>query len=422
MSLKKHFDNTQKISDTEFMNQQISRLITEADEVNRTIAENANMIRSQIVMETVYGTVTEAEFYNRLKLIEKNFDMIHIVPVIVHTDEKLFKQTDAKEHEYVMLRLCEIIDEKYGELCNCICAKISYNSICALVDCREFDTVRKITEAVADCFKQNGVMKFNIYLGRQRESFEYVSDDCRKMIDLKKYEFLYGFGNILTLEQLEKREEHKGNTSASVYSEKLKQYLAAGDFIACKNMAGTLYRECIGSEYCYSYVDGCFLSLLTTAARFARETVGKDDLKNLELMSDDFSTLEDVYERLEQLFELCGSKTRNTEISAEEKLIEQIKRYVLDNIETDVSQSSVAEYFNISSAHLSRVFKKVTDERFSDFVTGAKLDYAAGLLLNEPDTPVVNIAERLGYYSINYFNSLFKKKFYKTPVQYRKSN
>ena len=33
MSLKKHFDNTQKISDTEFMNQQISRLITEADEV-----------------------------------------------------------------------------------------------------------------------------------------------------------------------------------------------------------------------------------------------------------------------------------------------------------------------------------------------------------------------------------------------------
>ena len=69
------------------------------------------MIRSQIVMETVYGTVTEAEFYNRLKPIEKNFDMIHIVPVIVHTDEKLFKQTDAKEHEYVMLRLCEIIDE-----------------------------------------------------------------------------------------------------------------------------------------------------------------------------------------------------------------------------------------------------------------------------------------------------------------------
>ena len=221
---------------------------------------------------------------------------------------------------------------------------------------------------------------------------------------------------------LKKREGHKGNTSASVYSEKLKQYLAAGDFIACKNMAGTLYRECIGSEYCYSYVDGCFLSLLTTAARFARETVGKDDLKNLELMSDDFSTLEDVYERLEQLFELCGSKIRNTEISAEEKLIEQIKRYVLDNIETDVSQSSVAEYFNISSAHLSRVFKKVTDERFSDFVTGAKLDYAAGLLLNEPDTSVVNIAERLGYYSINYFNSLFKKKFYKTPVQYRKSN
>lgn len=235
-----------------------------------------------------------------------------------------------------------------------------------------------------------------------------------------KYAFLYGFGNILELERLEASEQREGNISAAGYAERAEHFLSSGDILACKNMVDALYEECVKKDYSYAYTEGCFFALVTAVTKFARSAVDKDTLKEVRVLSEEFSTLAGVRHYLDRLLEACGGTAHADRAATETEFIEQVKQYILDNIGADVSQNSVAADFNISTAHLSRTFKKVTGETFSDFVTGAKLDRAAKLLLEEPGMTVAQAAEAVGYYNMNYFTTLFKKRFYKTPSQYRK--
>ena len=420
LSLRKHFKNEQDISDTRFINQQISRLITEVDEVNRTIGKNANLIRSQVVMETVYGNIEESEFRDRLQIIGEAFDTAYLVPVIVHINEELLSTVKLREQEYVLFRFCEILEEEYGRTYRCIAAKISYNCVCALVGCLTGEGIQQVTEAVADAFRKNGVTDFNIFLGMPQKQLEQVSRNCRSMTGMLKYAFLYGFGNILELEQLEASEQREGNISAAGYAERAEHFLSSGDILACKNMVDALYEECVKKDYSYAYTEGCFFALITAVTKFARSAVDKDTLKEVRVLSEEFSTLAGVRHYLDRLLEACGGTAHTDRAATETEFIEQVKQYILENIGADVSQNSVAADFNISTAHLSRTFKKVTGETFSDFVTGAKLDRAARLLLEEPGMTVAQAAEAVGYYNMNYFTTLFKKRFYKTPSQYRK--
>ena len=62
----------------------------------------------------------------------------------------------------------------------------------------------------------------------------------------------------------------------------------------------------------------------------------KDGDSNLESQSASISEEESLLP--------SGSYSASASVSAEEKMIQQIKQYVLDNIDSDVSQSSVAGY------------------------------------------------------------------------------
>lgn len=72
-------------------------------------------------------------------------------------------------------------------------------------------------------------------------------------------------------------------------------------------------------------------------------------------------------------------------------------------------------------AHICKVFKKYTGMTMTEYLSEARLDYAAYLLLNT-NQPVTNICYSLGFVSSSHFNKLFREKFNTTPLKYRKTN
>ncbi len=105
-------------------------------------------------------------------------------------------------------------------------------------------------------------------------------------------------------------------------------------------------------------------------------------------------------------------------LSIENDLINEARLYILNNIR-DVTLQSVATHFNVSYAHLSRLFKKNTKRNFTDYVSELKLDMAEKYL-EEGVLSIQDITDKLGYSSPSYFLTKFKERNGVTPSVYRK--
>ena len=102
-------------------------------------------------------------------------------------------------------------------------------------------------------------------------------------------------------------------------------------------------------------------------------------------------------------------------------LIENVKKYVDDNLEYNVELSQVALLFHYNEKYLGRLFKKEMGQSFKEYINKARLKKAQDLLDNSNFT-VTEIAFRTGYNNVTYFNRVFKRATGLTPTLFRKRN
>ena len=79
----------------------------------------------------------------------------------------------------------------------------------------------------------------------------------------------------------------------------------------------------------------------------------------------------------------------------------------------------MAEYTNVSSFYLSKLFKEEKGVTFITFITDTRLDKAQKLL-KETELSIKEITAQIGYNDQNYFSRIFKNKFGITPSEARK--
>ena len=100
-------------------------------------------------------------------------------------------------------------------------------------------------------------------------------------------------------------------------------------------------------------------------------------------------------------------------------IIDNIKSYVLSNLEYDHTLSEISSLFFYNEAYLGRLFLRETGESFKDYLNKERVSRAKLLLRSA--LSVTEVAERVGYNSVAYFNRIFKKLTGYTPSEYRKS-
>ncbi|MNI15822.1 HTH-type transcriptional regulator YesS [compost metagenome] len=96
------------------------------------------------------------------------------------------------------------------------------------------------------------------------------------------------------------------------------------------------------------------------------------------------------------------------------KVIDYINRHYADN----VSLSSVAEHFGLSSSYLSRLVRAEAGVNFVDLLTKARIE-AAKRLLKNPKYKVNEVSEKVGYKEYAYFYQVFKKFEGVSPKDYK---
>lgn len=121
--------------------------------------------------------------------------------------------------------------------------------------------------------------------------------------------------------------------------------------------------------------------------------------------------------------ERCPSiNVRFAEASAQkQRKIHEVADYIAGHYAEDCSVDRLAGMFFMSKSYLCRIFREVTNFTISEYVNLYRIAASRTYLLDE-SISIAQVAERLGYDSLTYFERVFKKQMSITPLQFRKKN
>lgn len=239
-----------------------------------------------------------------------------------------------------------------------------------------------------------------------------------------RYSYVYGYGNLFTQETLE-RFESADNIIEPGLNSKMRQLFRDHNFDELITYITGLPSAVRAKASAFSRIYDHYRSLFFVITSFCtnnyadypyRDIPPSDLMKQFESIDEASAFLADLIIALKSA-PLSDDRDQGNAIS--KKFIDRIIEYIDEHI-VDASLNGVAEHFNVSTAHLSRVFKENAGINFSDYVAEKKLQKAVELLLDDNNYNIGDIAKTLGYNTPAYFSRKFKERFELTPAMYRK--
>lgn len=101
--------------------------------------------------------------------------------------------------------------------------------------------------------------------------------------------------------------------------------------------------------------------------------------------------------------------------------LDAVLAYVNDHYAANISLEEIAQKFQLTPNYLSTLFKKKFGIKFTDYLTGLRINRAKQLLAGTK-LSVRDISEQVGYFSQSHFNKQFQKMENCSPLEYRSRN
>lgn len=126
------------------------------------------------------------------------------------------------------------------------------------------------------------------------------------------------------------------------------------------------------------------------------------------LMQPEISTQE-YFRRLRQLYRKVCSDNVEKKQEQKSRMVEEIKAYIRAHFcESDMGLTRVGSEFRVSESYLSTLFKEQSGGNFGDFLESLRIEQACRLLQDRTIT-VNEVAEEVGYNSVQSFRRAFKR-------------
>lgn len=125
-----------------------------------------------------------------------------------------------------------------------------------------------------------------------------------------------------------------------------------------------------------------------------------------------YEILDSIAQELDALMHVIGTPSRDS-------VLNDILFYIQHNIDEQLKLETIAPLFGYNSAYLGKIFRQNVGESFNTYVDRIRIERAKELLRQEK-MKVYEIAERVGYRSVDYFHKKFLKNVGMSPAAYRR--
>lgn len=103
----------------------------------------------------------------------------------------------------------------------------------------------------------------------------------------------------------------------------------------------------------------------------------------------------------------------------QDEVVYRIRQYIKKHYANELSVDLLADAVALTPSYLCTLFKKQTGVTLIHYLTQYRIEKAIELL-EESTYKTSEVARRVGYHNLSYFNLVFKERIGKTPGQYRK--
>nr|WP_275984182.1 response regulator [Paenibacillus hamazuiensis] len=132
-------------------------------------------------------------------------------------------------------------------------------------------------------------------------------------------------------------------------------------------------------------------------------------------------TLEQLEQWMVQVFRGIISFKLEKKIPKKKDIITQIKEYVKDHYNDQISLADLSERFFINPYYLSQLFKQKTGDTYLNFLAQIRINKSKDLL-EKTNLKVYEICQMVGYSDAQHFARLFEKLVGVKPSEYRKNS
>ncbi|OKP82624.1 response regulator [Paenibacillus sp. P32E] len=371
-------------------------------------------VKAQFLKEWIsnktYGS-HDLDYYQELFGIELGGKGVRLI---------LFRLEESVEYEH-LFALQNIAQDMLSEVL--LCTTIGSQLLILLEQPEEADPQHDLLERIASVKE----IFFNFYKihvtiavsdkGRMSES------RClyRQTLQCMNHRFYLEEGSLITGSDIPS-DELSGHGEIDLQEEQICLLIKAGDQHAVVNELGRLFGVLADQRLEMNVTRSYVLQLYSAMIRLcipderSRFTSGLAELAELGTLGSLKAFVMNAAERLTAMYDR-HFVTRQSAIV--DKMLHIIEA---DYQNSELSLGSVAaEMLYMNPDYLGKIFKKVTGEKFSNYVTSYRIGKASEHIIRSGDVKVFELAELYGFGgNAQYFSQVFKKVTGKTPTDFMK--
>lgn len=104
----------------------------------------------------------------------------------------------------------------------------------------------------------------------------------------------------------------------------------------------------------------------------------------------------------------------------EQSLIKKVESLILERIDDpNLAVNYLADQIAVSERKFYRMIKKMTDSTPFEFIKEVRMQYASRIIKEKNISSASEVAKAIGMNNVSHFNTQFKKRFGKTPIEFK---
>lgn len=414
-------------NDFAVINSVVSHLEQQADAVEQTLSDNRQILIYKLTSDLLHlHNEEESQLQKRVEMCKIFQDNSGYCILLAAPSPEEYSHFSMEQQEYIAELTKQYLSSVFNQevLLNTEAYPQNILSVILNLDDSMYQVLLQSQDTLLENLKQQLHCPVNLYISGLTGKLSQLSKLYTQLRTGLQYSFLSGYGNVFTTERIALMEHNVLDVVPKVYTD-FESMIRSGQHRNAKDFLDSYENAIMAGGYSYRSVNAFLMHLFNIVFRCCAEmeVFQSQDVKfSLKQQFEEAVDFRKYMDCIRHAADLCYQAYQESVTGEDNKLIERIKEYILSHCGENISLASIAMTFNISSSHLSRLFKSVTGDNFSSFVSQVKLEKAAQLICSHPEQNIIQIEESLGYFTPAYFNKLFKQKYGVTPVQYRKQH
>lgn len=408
-------------NEIDFMARQVVRIRGRNQELTRKLEVKNKLFKDRSLKYLLSGKLSEQECRSLPKQLGEEWLADPLRAVLFDFED--LEKVQSAQAESNPENLAHLIAESMQKEMKCIFVQTNLSSVCFLVSQTNIENLHKALASIINVVDAAFHFSVCAFISTVCMEVQGIPQAFSETIRLKENRNQLPVKSIYTEKDFDRIPAERVIYPLSLETAILES-IVNGNFKEVKRYVDLMFDEYINKNFNdFNLRDMAIFALINTLNRALEvSSVSPEMLSGqgkyllLELRS--CNTAEELKEYVLQRFEEIVEEVHVSANKKTQDFQENLKAYIEQNYQKDISLLDIAEQFALSPTYMSLVFKNTMGDNFKDYLSQIRFERAVELLYQEPGIKLNELGERIGITNVNTLIRVFKKHSGLTPGQY----